>query len=50
MVQEQKHVTRCNSSKTQYSIRCVFNTKLNDLEIVLSTEFCEFSPESRYGT
>lgn len=39
-----------NSSKTQYSIRCVFNTKLNDLEIVLSTEFCEFSPESRYGT
>ena len=30
-------------------MRCVFNTKLNDLEIVLSTEFCEFSPESRYA-
>ena len=39
MVQEQKHVTRFaffngNGSKTQYSIRSVFNTKLNDLENV----------------
>ena len=37
-----------NNSETQYSIRCVFNTKLNDLENVLSTEFSNFSPESRY--
>ena len=48
MVQEQKHVTRF--AFLMVTAQKHNNTKLNDLEIVLSTEFCEFSPESRYGT